>query len=247
MDTEAPSLLTSGQVARELSTTVPRVLRAVRRGEVQTVRRGNRFLFDAAAVRELRRRWGVVPAVDGLTREDVLVLAALGRRPFGLGSARAVARAAGVSPTTAGRALRRLVEQGYVTRDRVRVAEGEARDAAVWIVRWAGPPWLRVAETVGQAVLPSEEPAAPSDRTRHTRGGLPPRLAHLFWNEDPQALDLDRHASLVADRILRSEDPEAHAWMLRRLPPRAILKATGTRNLEPRRAHLGRLLASGTR
>jgi MarR family len=245
MDTKPP-LLTSGQVARELSTTVPRVLRAARRGEVQTVRRGNRFLFDAAAVRKLRRRWGVAPPIDGLTREDALVLAALGRRPFGLGSARAVARAAGVSPTTAGRSLRRLVERGYVTRDTVRVAEGEARDAAVWLVRWDGRPWLRAAETVGQVVLP-QEPAAPSERTRHPRGGLPPRLAHLFWNEDLQALDLDRHASLVADRILRSEDPEAHAWMLQKLPRRAILKATATRNLEPRRAHLGRLLAAGTR
>jgi excisionase family DNA binding protein len=246
MDTNVSPLLTSGQVARELSTTVPRVLRAVRRGEVRAVRRGNRFLFDAAAVRELRRRWGVAPAVDGLTREDMLVLAALGRRPFGLASARAVARAAGVSPTTAGRSLSRLAERGYVARDTVRVAEGEARDAAVWTVRWTGSPWLRVAETVGQVVLP-EEPAAPSERPRHAQGNLPPRLAHLFWNEDLQALDLDRHASLVADRILRSEDPEAHAWMLRRLPRRAILQATGTRNLDPRRAHLGRLLASGAR
>ena len=48
MDTKAETLLTSGQVARELSTTVPRLLRAVRSGEVPTRRRGNRFLFDAA-------------------------------------------------------------------------------------------------------------------------------------------------------------------------------------------------------
>jgi hypothetical protein len=53
---------------------------------------------------------GIAPAITGLRREDVLVLAALGRRPLGLGSARAVARAAGVSPTTAGRSLNRLVD-----------------------------------------------------------------------------------------------------------------------------------------
>lgn len=240
MDTDTGRLLTSGQVARELSTTVPRVLRAIRSGEYSTVRRGNRFLFDAAAVQQLRRRLGVAPNIPGLTREDVLVLAALGRRPLGLASARAVARAAGVSPTTAGRSLRRLVEKGYVARETIRVAEGKARDVAVWNVRWTGSSWFRVAEKVGQANLPAE-PA------RQARGGLPPRLAHLFWNEDIAALDLDRHASLVADRILRSEDPEAHAWMLRRLPAKAILKATGTRNLDPRRARLGRLLAHGAR
>jgi MarR family len=242
MDTETGVLLTSGQVARELATTVPRVLRAARNGEVPTTRRGNRFLFDAAAVQALRRRWGSFPTIPGLSREDVLVLAALGRRPLGLRSARAVARTAGVSPTTAGRSLRRLVEQGYVARETVRVAEGEVRDVAVWTVRWAGPAWLRVAGTIGQTELP-----ASTAEPRQARGGLPPRLAHLFWNEDLGALDPERHAGLVADRILRSDDPEAHAWMLQRLPPRAILQATGTRNLDPRRARLGRLLAHGTR
>ena len=239
MDTTS-TRLTSGQVARQLSTTVPRVLRAVRAGGIATVRRGNRFLYDEAAVRQLRQRLGIAPAIAGLTREDVLVLAALGRRPLGLGSARAVARAAGVSPTTAGRSLNRLVERGYVARETVRVAEGEVRDLRVWVVRWTEPPWLRVASTVGQAVLPAE-PA------RQAQGGLPRRLAHLFWNEDLPTLDVDRHATLVADRILRSEDPEAHAWMLQRLPPKAILQATGTRNLDPHRARLGRLLAHGTR
>ena len=243
MDTKAETLLTSGQVARELSTTVPRLLRAVRSGEVPTRRRGNRFLFDAAAVQTLRRRWGVTPTIPGLTREDVLVLVALGRRPFGLRSARAVARAARVSPTAAGRSLRRLVEQGYVAQDTVRVAEGEVRDVAIWTVRWDGAAWLRIADTIGDAVLPMSTTEPP----RQTGDGLPRRLAHLFWNEDLDTLDPDRHASLVADRILRSDDPEAHAWMVQRLPPRAILKATGTRNLDPRRARLGHLLARGTR
>jgi DNA-binding MarR family transcriptional regulator len=242
MDTEVGMLLTSGQVARELSTTVPRVLRAVRGGGIPTVRRGNRFLFDAAGVKALRQRLGATPRIPGLTREDVLVLAALGRRPFGLGSVRAVARASGVSPTTAGRSLRRLVDQGYVARETVRVAEGKARDVTVWTVRWAAPSWLRVAAKAGQVLLPAESPAP----ARASGRGLPARLGHLFWNETPQSLDLDRHADLVADRILRSNDPEAHAWMLQRLPEKAILQATRTRGLDPRRARLGRLLAHET-
>ena len=184
-------LLTSGQVARELSTTVPRVLRAVRGGGIPTVRRGNRFLFDAAGVKALRQRLGATPRIPGLTREDVLVLAALGRRPFGLGSVRAVARASGVSPTTAGRSLRRLVDQGYVARETVRVAEGKARDVTVWTERWAAPSWLRVAAKAGQVLLPAESPAP----ARASGRGLPARLGHLFWNETPQSLDLDRHAT----------------------------------------------------
>lgn len=239
-------MFTSGQVARELGTTVPRVLRAAYSGQVRSIRNGNRFLFDAAGVQQLRQRWGVAPAIPGLSREDVLVLAALGRRPFGLRSARAVARAAGVSATTAGRSLRRLAEQGYVARETVRVAEGEARDVEVWVVRWAGPSWLRVAERIGCTTLPSE-PAPAAAPAHDAADAVPARLWHLFWNEDPAGLDLERQGTLLADRILRSEDSEAHAWMARRLPSEAILTATRTRNLDPRRARLGRLLAHRVR
>jgi excisionase family DNA binding protein len=238
-------LLTSGEVAHRLGTSVPRVLRAAKRGEVGAVRRGNRFLFDVDAVAVLRRRWGAVPSLPGLSREDVLVLAALGRRPLGLRSGRAVARTAGVSPTTAGRALRRLAERGYVTREPVRVTEGEVRDVPVWSVHWTGPAWLGAAAAVGQATLPVER--EPRRQRAPTRRRVPSRLAHLLWNEDLAALDAERDAVLIADRILRSEDPEAHVWMMEQLPASAILRATRTRNLDRRRASLGRLLAAAAR
>lgn len=238
-------LLTSGEVARRLGTSVPRVLRAAKRGEVTAVRRGNRFLFDADAVELLRRRWGAVPSLPGLSREEVLVLTALGRRPLGLRSGRAVARAVGVSPTAAGRALRRLAELGYVTRETARVTEGEVRDVPVWSVRWTGPAWLGVAAAVGRATLPVER--EPRRQGAVTRRRVPSRLAHLLWNEDLAALDAERDAVLLADRILRSEDPEAHVWMMEHLPASAILRATRTRNLDRRRASLGRLLAAAAR
>ena len=133
-------------------------------------------MFDAEAVGQLRRRWGFAPAIAGLTREDVLVLAALGRRPLGLRSARAVARAARVSPTIAGRSLRRLAAQAYVARLTVRVAEGAAKDVAVWVVRWTERPWQQVAGTIGQATLPAEPtppagPAADGDARFHRGSG----------------------------------------------------------------------------
>lgn len=236
------TMLTSSQTARLLGTSVPRVLRAARAGVVPTVRRGNRTLFDAAAVEQLRARWGQVRALPGRSREEVLVLAALGRRPFGLRSVRAVARVAGISPTAAGRALRRLADEGYVTSETARVTEGNVRDVTVWTVHWTAPQWLTVAGVVGQATLPTSEGSMPPHRDRGRRR-VPARLAHVFWNEDLARLDVDRDAVLIADRVLRSDDPEAHAWMLEELPASAILAATRTRNLDPRRAGLGRLLA----
>jgi len=231
-------LMTSGEVARLLGTSVPRVLRAAWEGLVPSIRRGNRTLFDADAVEVLRRRWGSVPRIDGLRREDVVALATLGRRPLGLRSARALSRAAGLSPTTAGRALERLAAAGYVERQTVRVVEGRVRDVPVWTVRWASPEWLTVAAIVPTAVLPERPRTEPPPRR------VPARLAHVFWDEDLARLDIERDAVLIADRILRAEDPEALVWMSRALPRAAIERASRSRGLDPRRARLGRLLAA---
>ena len=73
---------------------------------------------------------------------------------------------------------------------------------------------------------------------------MPARLAHVFWDEDLARLDIERDAVLIADRILRAEDPEALVWMSRALPRAAIERASRSRGLDPRRARLGRLLAA---
>jgi DNA-binding Lrp family transcriptional regulator len=230
-------LLSSGEVARLLGTSVPRVLRAARQGLVASTKRGNRTLLDAGAVERLRRRWGSVPSIEGLRRQEVLALAALGRRPFGLRSARALARAAGLSPTAAARALEHLAAAGYVERQTVRVVEGRVRDVSVWMVRWTSPQWLAVAAVVSTAILPEPSRTEPPPRR------VPARLAHVFWNEDLARLDIERDAVLIAARILQSDDPEALAWMTRALPHAAIERASRSRGMDPRRARLGRLLA----
>lgn len=238
------TLLTSGEAARSLNTSVSRVLRAARAGVVRTTRRGNRTLFDQSAVDQLRALWGQVSAQPGLSREDMQVLAALSRRPRGLRSVRAVARASGLSPTTAGRALARLAEKGYVARKKVRATEGRVLDVTVWVIRWASAEWLAVAAAVGSVVLPEKAGKADRPVSARPRGRrVPSRLAHLFWNEDLALLDVDRDAVLLASRILRSDDPEAHAWMMRALPRAAILRAARARSLDPRRARFGQLLA----
>ncbi|MGH8926571.1 MAG: hypothetical protein ACRDWA_18395 [Acidimicrobiia bacterium] len=97
--------LTTGKVAAALATTRSRIHRAVAAGVVRPARtRGGHLRFTARDVAVLERRLGRSPRVAELSREKVRVLAALGRRPFGLRSVRAVARAAGISPTVASRA-----------------------------------------------------------------------------------------------------------------------------------------------
>jgi MarR family len=180
--------------------------------------------------------------VPGWSPAESRVLVALVRRPLGLRSVRAVSRVAGVSTTSASRAVRRLEAAGLVAHETVGVPEGAVREVPVWTIRWDAPPWHAVAPLVRRAAarlapVPSPGPGA-SGTTR-----VPARFAHVFWNEDLAKLDLAKDAVLVADRILRSEDPEAHAWMLATLPAEAIEAATRTRGLDARRARLGELFA----
>lgn len=237
MDTD----LAASGAADLLGTTVPRVYRAVRDGKVPHVvdSRGH-LRFSAEAVELLRRRWGYAPTIKDLSREQVFVLAALSRRPLGLCSARAVARAAGVSPTTASRALRALADAGYVERRTQRVAEGGARDVDVWVVRWGSEQWRRVASDLGRCVLP-----APRPDPRQRR--LPRRLGHLFWNVDLGQLDVVRDGRLIAGRVLRSDDAQALAWLAATIDPADIEAASRERGLDPKRASLGRLLAASRR
>ncbi len=181
-----------------------------------------------------------VPAPAGLRPTDVAVAAALSRRPFGLRSARAVGVAAGHSPSVASRSLRRLEAAGIVRRRHDNVAEGAARTVVVWSIDWCSPAWHAVAAHVGRAASTSPAPAPAVDRR------LPARLAHLFWNVELGAVDLERHGAYVASRILRSDDCQALGWLARHLGPEHVRIASRGRGLDPRRARLARLLAGGT-
>lgn len=233
--------LTTGQVARALSTTIPRIHRAAKAGLVRSRRLGNgRLALPASAPRTLRRRWGWVPSIRGVGREEAFVLAALSRRPLGLRSVRAVARASGLSPTAAADALRLLGERGYVEQRSVRIAEGRARDATVWSVRWRSSAWRRVASQIGLCELPLS-------RSRPRRSHrVPRRLAHLFWNVKVDELDTRRDARYIADRMLRNGDSQGLAWLADSVPREAIAEAARGRGLDPRRAALGRVLAAAT-
>lgn len=180
--------------------------------------------------------------IEGLGSTEVLVLCALSRRPFGLRSARAVARAAGVSPTAAGGALLRLEQAGYVEQAEVRVVEGTVRDVRVWRVRRQSRAWLAVAPDVRQVDLPARTDLMRADPISPP-GRIPPRLGHLFWDQDLDQLDTARHGVLIANRVFRSEDPEALAWVAATIAPDDLRRAARSRGLDGRRARLGELLA----
>jgi DNA-binding transcriptional ArsR family regulator len=233
------TLLSTGRVAEMLGTTRSRVHRAVAVGIVHpTATAGGHLRFTTDEVAVLERQLGYAPAVDDLTREEVLVATALLRRPLGLRSARAVARAAGVSPTTASRALRRLEAMELVRRGRRRVVLGVPTDVDVWEIEVRNPRWSRLAPVLADAVLP--EPSQPQMQDRR----VPVWLRHLFWNVDIHRLDVARDAAYLAGRILFSEDAQAHAWGAANLPAHGFAAASQIRGVPPERVALARNLAA---
>jgi DNA-binding transcriptional ArsR family regulator len=234
MDTQ-----TTGQAARMLNTTIPRVRRALAGSGLPVVKsEGGRTLIPSSTYQQLARQLGAVPEVPGLNREEALVLAVMNHRPLGLTSARAAAEAAGISPTSASRALTRLRDLGYVTQDVEKLVEGKVVARPIWHLRRSGAPWQQVAPFIRQ-VVPPETKAQPGKLPQR----VPGRLAHLFWNADLSKVQLPRDARYVAGRILTSNDTQGLAWMARSLPHKAILEASQARGMDEQVRALGRNLA----
>jgi hypothetical protein len=234
------SVIGTGSVAAALGTTRSRIHRAVAAGVVRPGRTsGGHLRFAPDDVQVLTQRLGVVPRLRGLSREDVLVLAALARRPLGVHSARAVGRVAGISPTAASRSLARLERPGLVRRRRQRVVRGAVTDLDVWGANITHQRWPELAPLLNRVVLPTLG-HAPADHTSR----VPAWLRHLFWNADVRRLDVDRDAAFIAGRILSSDDAQAHAWAAANLPPDAFEQAASVRGIEPRRAALAHNLAA---
>jgi hypothetical protein len=136
-----------------------------------------------------------------------------------------LARAASVSPTTAGKALRSLVAEGLVNERTRRLVEGGALDASVIEIARDAPAWAAIAPAVREVVVPTRNhDEAPATTVPH-------RLWHHFWNGDPATIRLPRDSDYVAARLLRSDDPQAFAWTASHLDPASIRKAAGLRGL----------------
>ncbi len=67
---------------------------------------------------------------------------------------------------------------------------------------------------------------------------IPPRLQRLFWDHDPDSIDLDRHRRQVIRRILTRGDWEAIQWLRGEVGDdgwRDWFEETRGRGLDPRR------------
>lgn len=219
MDTIPAGFVTTTSVAAELGTNLPRLHRAVR-GEPGVKAIAGRCWLSPVLVDQLRRKLGAIPKIDGLSRPEVQVLAALSRHPRGLVSVRQVASAAKVSPTAASRALTGLQGKQLAVTSEAVVFDGRAEQRQVWEVNWGSAEWLSVAPAVGKAILPTGRTAV---RRSHR---LPARLASTFWTGDWRKVNVEKDAAYIAQRILEEgrHDPEAIAF-LAQLPASALTEA----------------------
>lgn len=229
MDTP-PYRLSTTALAENLGVSVPTIHRAISRLQLEPGRgtKGHLRLSEEDA-RVLLEHLGKAPKLDGFTREELFILHVLQKRPFGLRSARAVARCAGISPTTASDALRDLERRRFVEYRRVTVAEERARQIDVWILRM-DPSWMRddLAALIRSVVVPAQTRPLPQEVS------VPRRFKHLFWNADLSKLNTVDHGPAIAISIIEQYNPHALAWAIRNLDREAFaVAACQQRGLSP--------------
>ena len=231
--------ISAASVAKELGTSIPRVIRAVERLNMSNARAPNgRLELSEAQKHRLRKHLGVTPRVAGLTEGEVKALAALSRAPLGLVSARALATRAGISPTTASRALRSLREKDLVRREKRTIAAGRAREVEIWQANVLRSDWPGLA-----AALSTLEPAEHGVPARRDRC-VPARLRHLFWDSSSSSsLEVGASGPFIALRLLRLRDPEGLAWGIANLHPLDWRHAAKARGLSPSIRTLAKNLA----
>ncbi len=230
--------VSAAALARELQTTIPRIVRAIERLGLDARQDNGRIALSPLDAARLRTELGVSPPrVPGLTPTAIRVLAALSRAPLGLTSARAVAQRAGVSPTAAGRAIDLLRTDGLVTVQTRTLPAGRARRFDVIALNYGSPRWLRLADTIATVQPPTPQPRPAARR-------VPARLRHLFWNTAPSQLDTRRSGRYIARRLLSAGDPGGLAWGLANLTPTDWRHAARSRGISPRRRALAHNFAA---
>lgn len=215
-----------GEVARALGTTTPRITRCIRRLHITPSTTPAGQQINVRDVAMIEQDLGSTPAGWDRTREDGFVLAALNQRPLGVRSLRAVARIATVSPTTAAKVTARLILDGLVSVETVRVVEGGIVDAELFVINRTADQWRTLAPKVRQIILPAPKKSVPA-------GKVPARLWHHFWNGNPARIRLPADADYVASRLLRVNDPQALAWAAAHLPATAINAVATLRGTTP--------------
>ena len=214
------------EAARQLGTSIPRVVRCVERLGLDCRGPSGRLGITPAMLARIEDELGRTPRTTNLSASQAQVLAALARSPRGLASARAVAEVAGVAPATATRALRALEARGLVRREETTIAAGRARRVVLIHANRKAPEWPALSSSL-KDVLPKRRPGR-RDET------IPPRLRHLFWNAAPSKLAIAQVGPYIARRLLMSEDFDGLAWGAHNLSPADWRRAAQTRGLDAR-------------
>lgn len=235
-----------GEVADLLGTSRKRVTSAAQElGLADAGGSGARVRFSEDAVTALAGRLGVTPAVSGLSRIESLILAELARRPFGLISYRAAARACAISPASASKAVQSLARSGLVTEERTMAALGRAREVTVVKANVAHPRWTELLSELSQV-----RPRSKSTDLAHVgQRGLPPYLRHAFWNVDDTSyriLDTRTDGTYIADRALTTRDPNLLSFAASHLNAQAWQAAARARGRTGSDQRLAENLAEGT-
>jgi predicted transcriptional regulator len=233
--------ISAAALARGLGTSVPRVTRAARQLSLDARKANGRYSFTSLQAGRVRRALGVTPRVEGLSRSEVMVLAALRNAPLGLVSARSVARRSGLSPTAVGRALELLRAKELVWQKSEMVATGRARRMEIWRANLQHPLWPDL-----DPVLERVKKKRP-ERTTPAAKRVPSRLHHLFWNTAASQLDVDRAGAYIARRLLRMMDLQGLAWGAQALGREDWERAAAARGLDPKVRRLARNLAEAAR
>jgi|SRR5579884_473807 len=214
---------TASQLARELGTSVPRVVRAAKRLGFDRRDGHGSLVLSSAQAQKLRAVLGRRQRVPGLSDTEAAALAALARSPLGLTSARAVARKAGLSPTATSRALARLAAADLITHEDDVIVAGRPRHVRLIHANRRHPAYQTLAPILARV----EPPEADRDEE------VPANLRHLFWNTNPAQLNVSHGGDYIARRLLRTLDPGGLAWGARNLRPAHWRAAAGARGLDP--------------
>lgn len=237
MDTYSAS-----DVARRLNTSVPRVQRAVTRlGMTSRRGAGGRLRLTATDVSRLEGELGSIPTVPGLSRTETMALAALARAPRGAASIRALARRAGISPTAAGHAARRLLDRNLATSRPTMLALGHVREVNVLHANVLAKEWPQITPLLARVTLPAGK------RRPHAARRVPAELHHLFWNVAPSQMETREHGGFIARRLITVGDLEGLAWGAEHLSGEDWRHAARTRGLPANMRALAINLAAGAR
>ena len=233
MNTYSPN-----DVAVLLGVSRRRVMAAADRGGIGTSA-ARRRVFTDEDVTLLREQLGSAPVVASLSRSEVAVLAELSRRPCGLVSARAVARACCLSTATAAKAVHSLVAAGLVVEREQVVALGRARRVRSLHANVRHPQWGDLLPVLRHAVPPARPGPSPSER-------VPAHLWHAFWNVDDDALSRVTAAAdgqFIATRALTTGDLDLLAYAAATVAPASWKRAGQARGLTGEQRALASSLA----